>query len=152
MRHNRILKFQDFKKGTPVQDPKKEALVSGGEDSVKKEKFTDQVKRADLSQELDVNLPDYTKVKKMDEAADITALSNDLKTLNDQILSLERQKTELKGKLDAKTADLAAAGAAASQQAASGTSGTSTTAQTTQAPAQPTNPQTGQTTPATPRQ
>ena len=64
---NRILTFTDFKKGSPVQEPKKHALVAGGEDSPKKEKAIDQVKRASLAG-MKVTEPDYSKTQKIDEA------------------------------------------------------------------------------------
>jgi hypothetical protein len=74
---NRILKFTDFKKGTPEQKPEKQVDVAGGMPENPKEKAFDQVKRARLAQ-LDKTEPDYSKVRKMNEdaIADIQSLEN----------------------------------------------------------------------------
>lgn len=76
MKH-RILKFTDFKKGTPEQKPEEQIEVAGGMPEKPKEKAFDQVKRAKLAQ-LDKTEPDYSKVRKMNEdaIADIQSLEN----------------------------------------------------------------------------
>ena len=60
---NTILKFADFKKGNPLQEPKKHALTTKGEPKPKKEKSFDQVKRSNLGQ-LTVTQPNYSKTVK----------------------------------------------------------------------------------------
>ena len=60
---NRLLKFDEFKNGNTLVEPKKHALAVKPADPVKKEKTIDQVKKADLTP-LDTNEPDYSKTVK----------------------------------------------------------------------------------------
>lgn len=60
---NRLLKFDEFKNGNTLVEPKKHALAVKLADPVKKEKTIDQVKKADLTP-LDTNEPDYSKTVK----------------------------------------------------------------------------------------
>jgi hypothetical protein len=81
---NKLMTFGNFTKEKTLQDPKKEALVSGGEDKIKKEKFIDQVKSADLSMNLEITEPDYTKTvdgKNIDEAVDTASITAALTSL-----------------------------------------------------------------------
>jgi hypothetical protein len=64
---NRLLKFDEFKNGNTLVEPKKHALAVKPADPVKREKTIDQVKKADLTP-LDTNEPDYSKTVKVDEA------------------------------------------------------------------------------------
>ena len=123
---NRILNFDDFKKGTPVQEPKKHALIAGGEDTPKKEKAIDQVKRASLAG-MTVTEPDYSKTQKVDEAeitsaatllksqvdakqAEIDALKKANPVDNTMVSQKEKEKADLMKQLeDRNTADAVAA-------------------------------------------
>ena len=89
---NKLLKFDDFKKGPAVQDPKQQIKAAGGSPKKEKEKAFDQVKRAKLSQ-LDKTEPDYSKVKKIDESA-----IDDLAKVNSQIADLDKQISALGSK------------------------------------------------------
>lgn len=90
---NRLLKFDEFKNGNTLVEPKKHALAVKPADPVKKEKTIDQVKKADLTP-LDTNEPDYSKTVKVDESTAALAIQNEFDKIN----------LELK-KLDPKAAD-----------------------------------------------
>ena len=84
---NRILKFELFKKGTPEQKPEKQVEVAGGMPKNPKEKPFDQVKRAKLAI-IDKTEPDYSKVRKTNEAASAEAV----KAAADKLAALQQQK------------------------------------------------------------
>jgi hypothetical protein len=84
---NRILKFELFKKGTPEQKPEKQVEVAGGMPKNPKEKAFDQVKRAKLAI-IDKTEPDYSKVRKTNEAASAEAV----KAAADKLAALQQQK------------------------------------------------------------
>lgn len=102
---NRILKFDDFKKGNELVDPKKHALDVKPADPVKKEKTIDQVKRANLTP-LDTTEPDYSKTQKIDESTkaleiqvEIDNINIDLKKLDPKAADYETKKRDLDAKL-----------------------------------------------------
>jgi hypothetical protein len=84
---NKILKFEMFKKGTPEQKPEKQVDVAGGMPTTQKEKSFDQVKRAKLAM-LDKTEPDYSKVRKMNEA---TGSADAVKAAADKLAGLQQQ-------------------------------------------------------------
>ena len=102
---NRILKFDDFKKGNELVDPKKHALDVKPADQVKKEKTIDQVKRANLTP-LDTTEPDYSKTQKIDESTkaleiqvEIDNINIELKKLDPKAADYETKKRDLDAKL-----------------------------------------------------
>jgi hypothetical protein len=93
---NRILKFDDFKKGTPEQKPAQQVKVAGGMPKTAKEKPFDQVKRAKLAH-LDKSEPDYSKVRKLDESSvdDIAKVDSQMADLDKQIAQIQSKKADL---------------------------------------------------------
>jgi U3 small nucleolar ribonucleoprotein component len=93
---NRILKFDDFKKGTPEQKPAQQVKVAGGMPKTTKEKPFDQVKRAKLAH-LDKSEPDYSKVRKLDESSadDIAKVDSQMADLDKQIAQIQSKKADL---------------------------------------------------------
>lgn len=98
---NRLLKFDEFKKGNNLVEPKKHALAVKPADPVKKEKTIDQVKRADLTP-LDTTEPDYSKTVKVDESTaslaiqvEIDKINAELKKLDPKAVDYDQKKLEL---------------------------------------------------------
>lgn len=60
---NKLISFDEFKKGPGLNDPKKVRSVEGKADQVKKEKSIDLVKRSHLGV-LKTNSADFSKTKK----------------------------------------------------------------------------------------
>jgi hypothetical protein len=102
---NKILKFNDFKTGGKLSDPKTATSVKAA-DPVKKEKSIDQVKRADLTHPK-ITLPDYSKVAKtpiQESSADTQAqidIINQTKALRDQVAAAatDAEKIQLLAKI-----------------------------------------------------
>ena len=144
-----ILSFNEFAKDNILNDPKKHALKADGEDHLKKEKFVDQVKHAELSQDLEVNEPDYTKTvdgKKIDEAADVasimtamTSLNTAQQAANQKVTAAETALTTAKSELDKINTQIEAQKIAleTAKAASQGTSGTAAPATQAPAPAAP---------------
>lgn len=140
----RVLNFDSFKKGTPVQDPRKEALIAGGEDKLKKDKFVDTLKRSNLSQDLTTNEPDYSKVNE-DATADISNLNNQITGLQNQVALKNQELQKLNSELARITAErdkkqseaTAAAAAAAAKPAAPAATAAPAAAPQATTPAQP---------------
>lgn len=100
MANDKIMNFNEFAKKTPLQDPNN-ALKGDNVDLKEKEKFVDQVKKADLTS-LTTNAPDYSKVSKIDEdASQATALQGEITGIERQIVDLQAQ---LQNKKEALTA------------------------------------------------
>jgi hypothetical protein len=102
---NRLLKFDEFKNGNTLVEPKKHALAVKPADPVKKEKTIDQVKKADLTP-LDTNEPDYSKTVKVDESTasltiqvEIDKLNAELKKLDPKAVDYDSKKLDLDTKL-----------------------------------------------------
>ena len=102
---NRLLKFDEFKNGNTLVEPKKHALAVKPADPVKKEKTIDQVKKADLTP-LDTNEPDYSKTVKVDESTasqniqvEIDKINVELKKLDPKAVDYDSKKLDLDTKL-----------------------------------------------------
>jgi hypothetical protein len=123
---NRILKFTDFKTGTPEQKPEKQIEVAGGMPKAQKEKTFDQVKRAKLAQ-LDKTEPDYSKVRDVNEDTAAAAA---------KLAALEIKKSKIALEADKKKAqdiaqvdqEIAVARQEAAMAAAAATTSTTTAA------------------------
>jgi hypothetical protein len=96
---NKVLKFDDFKKGAAMSDPKTALDVKAAE-PVKKEKSIDQVKRANLTHPK-ITLPDYSKTvenpiqeSSTDTQAEIDAI-NATRELRKQLATAEDDNTRL---------------------------------------------------------
>lgn len=136
---NKVLNFDSFKKGSPVQDPKKEALVSGGDDSPKKEKFIDQLKHASLSRALKTNEPDYSKVNE-EAASEISNLNNQITGLQNQVNLKNQELQKLNAELARITAERDKKQSEATAAAASAATKPATQTPSTPAPATPAAP------------
>ena len=100
MVNDKIMNFDEFAKTTPLQEPNN-ALKGDNVDPKAKEKFVDQVKKADLTS-LTTNAPDYSKVSKIDEdAGQATALQSEITGIERQIVDLQAQLQDKKEALTA---------------------------------------------------
>ena len=100
MANDKIMNFNEFAKKTPLQEPNN-ALKGDNVDPKTKEKFVDQVKKADLTS-LTTNAPDYSKVSKIDEdAGQATALQSEITGIERQIVDLQAQLQDKKEALTA---------------------------------------------------
>lgn len=101
MADNKIMNFDQFSKKEPLENPKT-ALTGNNVDPGKKEKFVDQVKRADLSSNVKSTDSDYSKV---DEAS-----QDEIINLQSVVTAAERELNSFKEKfysdLAAKEQDL----------------------------------------------
>jgi hypothetical protein len=123
-----IMTFDAFAKETELQDPKT-AMKGDNVDSQKKEKFVDQVKRADLTG-LAVNQPDYSKTKDKPINEDVNPVQAELDALVPKIQSATEDLKKAQNALN----DLHIRQAQLQQQSAA------TTATTTVAPVPATQP------------
>lgn len=117
---DKIMSFDQFSKSDILEDPKT-ALTGNNVDPGKKEKFVDQVKKADLTQ-LETNEPDYAKVNEAD--------SNEIANLQSVVTAAERELNDFKEKfytdLAAKEKDLQSKREALNQAIATAASTTQT--------------------------
>lgn len=136
---HKILKFGDFKSGLQVQDPKKQAKASGGVPKTEKTPKIDSAKKSDMSQDLEINHPDYTETRKeaIDEAAadQIPALDIKRADLMNKIGQLNKQISDINGQIAQVDSQKATLSAQAAAEAAKAGTTTTTTAAPTPVPA-----------------
>lgn len=98
---NRLLKFDEFKNGNTLVEPKKHALAVKPADPVKKEKTIDQVKKANLTP-LDTTEPDYSKTVKVDESTAALAIQVEVDKINLELKKVDPTDAVKKLDLDTK--------------------------------------------------
>jgi chromosome segregation ATPase len=128
---HKILKFGEFKAGISVQDPKKQGKASGGVPKTEKTPKIDSVKRSGMSQDLEMNLPDYTQTRKeaIDEAASDQIAQLDVKRadLMNKISALNKQSSDFSAQIAQVDQQKAALSAQVAAEAAKGAATTTTT-------------------------
>lgn len=134
---DKIMTFDQFSKADVLEDPKT-ALKGDNVDPGKKEKFVDQVKKADLTQ-LETNEPDYSKVNEADsnEIANlqsvVTAAQRELNDFKERFYAdLATKEKDLQSKIEALNQAIASAAATTQTTTAAPTSTQQTPAPTAQ--------------------